>query len=288
MDATNSKDVFANVEIDLDDREHMRRIEIAKQYIKAGDIFQVVLSRSFKRNYQCDDFSIYRALRMVSPAPYLFYLDAEDFVLTGASPEKLVSLESGILKTVPIAGTRGRGKSDIDDDLLEAELLADEKELAEHLMLVDLSRNDLGRVAKTGTVQVKNFNKVKRFSHVMHITSEVEAEIKQDLDAFDALKAVLPAGTLSGAPKIRAMKIIDELENSRRGCYGGAVCFVDANGDLNSCITIRSAMLKNGVATVRAGGGIVYDSDPKKEAIETKQKAHSVLAAIQLAEGEDA
>lgn len=288
LNAPKAMDAFADVEIDLSDEEHMLRVERAKEYVKAGDVFQVVLSRCFKRQYHCDEFSIYRALRMVSAAPYLFYLDAGDFILTGASPEKLVSLEAGLLKTIPIAGTRGRGKTEIDDDLLEAELLADEKELAEHLMLVDLSRNDLGRVAETGSVEVKVFNKVKRFSHVMHITSEVEAKIDESMDAFDALRVVLPAGTLSGAPKIRAMQIIDELENSRRGCYGGAVCFINANGDLNSCITIRSAVLKEGVATVRAGGGIVYDSDPRTEAIETKQKAHSVLAAIQLAEGEQA
>lgn len=277
-------DPFAKVEMDLDDGAYAERVEKIKSHIIAGDIFQAVLSRSFKRKIHSTPFEIYRALRLLSPAPYQFFFDADIFSLVGASPEKLVSLEKGVLKTVPIAGTRRLADSADENTRLSNELLSDEKELAEHVMLVDLARNDLGKVAQSGSVQVKAFKTVKQFSHVMHIISEVQAKLDDRYDAFDVIAAMLPAGTLSGAPKIRAMEIIDELEVSRRGAYGGAVCFIDAEGDLNSCITIRTAMIKDQVATVRAGGGIVYDSVPKNEAEETRQKAYAVLKAIAVAE----
>ncbi|MCK5575694.1 MAG: anthranilate synthase component I family protein, partial [Sphingomonadales bacterium] len=250
----------------------------------AGDIFQVVLSRTFEAPFKAAPFDIYRAMRLVSPSPFMFYLDLGDAVIVGASPEKLVSLDDGVLESCPLAGTRPRGNGKADHDL-EADLLSDEKEKAEHMMLVDLARNDLGALSRAGSVKVNELMQVQKFSHVMHISSTVEGQIADDKDAFDALRMTLPAGTLSGAPKIRAMEIIDELEISRRGVYGGTVCAIDHDGNLNSCIIIRTAVLRDGVAQVRAGAGIVYDSDPASEAMETRHKTRGVFEALRLAEG---
>jgi len=259
-------------------------IERAKHYITIGDIFQVVLSRPFYKKFTVKPFDIYRALRFKSPAPYMFYLDYEDYQIVGASPERLVSVHSGIVRSSPLAGTRPRGSSPEQDDALAKELLQNDKEIAEHMMLIDLTRNDVGAVSMPGKVLVKELLQVKKFSHVMHISSTIEGRLKDNLDAFDALRATFPAGTLSGAPKIRAMEIIDELEEARRGLYGGAICNMNANGDLESCIAIRMAVLKDQVATVQAGAGIVFDSEPDMEVAERRHKASTVLDAIAYAE----
>lgn len=270
---------------DTSDEEYRAMVEKAKQYITAGDIFQVVPSRSFSSTINIDPFDLYRALRFKNPTPYMFYLNYKDSILTGASPEKLVSLENGILESCPLAGTRPRAEGEADT-LMEHELQNDPKENAEHMMLVDLARNDLGIIAKPGTVKVNKLKEIERTSTVMHISSTVNAEIAEPFDAFDALLKSLPAGTLSGAPKIRAMEIIDELEKSRRGIYGGAIAGIDANGNLASCIAIRTAVIKDNQLTVRAGGGVVYDSDPQSEADETRNKANTILSAIDIAKGE--
>jgi anthranilate synthase component 1 len=267
----------------MDDAAFKRIVEKAKHYIRAGDIFQVVLSRAFEVSIKATPFDVYRALRLISPAPFSFYLDMGDQVIVGASPEKLLSLEAGLLEICPLAGTRPRavGQEDVD---LETDLVEDPKERAEHMMLVDLARNDLGAISVPGSVKVSELMKVQRFSHVMHISSRVEAVMEQGCDVFDALRYAFPAGTLSGAPKIRAMEIIDELETARRKVYGGAVCAFDNGGNLNSCIVIRTVVFANGIASVRAGAGIVADSDPQKEADETRHKARAVIEAISLAE----
>ncbi|OGT29689.1 MAG: hypothetical protein A3E87_08525 [Gammaproteobacteria bacterium RIFCSPHIGHO2_12_FULL_35_23] len=273
------------VSTEISDEEYCQLVNQAKEYIKNGDIFQVVLSRKFTKKLTASPFSVYRALRMVSPAPYLFYLDRKDYVITGASPEKLISVTKQEVSSFPIAGTRPRSANQEINEQLAIELLQDEKELAEHVMLVDLARNDLGKTCEPGSVSVKSFKQVQQYSHVMHITSEVIGKLQPHHDALDALAAAFPAGTLSGAPKIRAMEIIDELEQSKRGAYGGVICFIDYQGHLNSCITIRTAVIKEGLATVRTGSGIVFDSIPEQEAQETHHKARSILAAIDLAEG---
>ncbi len=270
-------------EADMDDQAYCRIVERAREYIIAGDIFQVVLSRRFQRTFTAPHFDVYRALRMVNPSPYMFFLQQEDFSVAGSSPERLIRSEGLQVETMPIAGTRPRGIGD-EDLRLEKELLADPKEMAEHMMLVDLARNDVGSVAEPGSVDVRNMASIQRLSKVMHIVSRVHGTLRKDRDGLDALQAALPAGTLSGAPKIRAMEIIDELETSRRGLYGGAVCYIDNRGNMDSCIAIRMAVLKDGVATVRAGAGLVYDSVPEKEAEETRHKASAVLEAIQMAE----
>ncbi|MGY8985963.1 MAG: anthranilate synthase component I family protein [Sphingomonadales bacterium] len=270
------------IEEELSDDEFKALVVKAKSYIRRGDVFQVVLSRSFKRACSVDPFDVYRALRLVSPSPYMFYIDAGDYVVTGASPEKQTSLEGESIEICPLAGTRPRGSR--PDSEIEADLLGDQKECAEHIMLVDLARNDLGRVSLAGSVNVDELMQVQKFSHVMHLSSTVSSTREPGQDTFDILTASFPAGTLSGAPKIRAMEIIDELEQSRRGVYGGAVCSIDGEGNLNSCIAIRTAVICNGVATVRAGAGIVADSDPTMEAQETKHKAQSVMDALALAE----
>lgn len=268
---------------DLDDESYCGITEQAKSFVSKGDAFQIVLSRSFKKETQASPLDIYRALRTLNPSPFMFLIETEGFALVGASPERLVSLKEGIVETMPIAGGRPRGKGE-EDLALEKELLADEKEQAEHMMLVDLGRNDLGRICKPGSVKVKELKTVRRFSHVMHLVSKVTGVLKEEYDALDALQAVFPAGTLSGAPKIRAMEIIDELESSRRGIYGGAICQIDSRGDMDSCIAIRTAFIKDGIATVRAGAGIVYDSVPQSEADESRHKARAVLEAIKIAE----
>lgn len=272
--------------VDINDEEFCKIVEKAKGYLQRGDIFQIVASRTFRKKYTVSPLLIYLKLRMQSPSPYLFFLDGKDFCVLGASPEKLVDLRENVVSTTPIAGTRKRGKTEEEDLHLEKELLKDPKENAEHVMLVDLGRNDIGKICKIGSVQVKNFKKIEKFSHVMHIVSEVEGIKKDGIDAIDVLQALFPAGTLSGAPKVRSMEIIEELEKDRRGLYGGAIVAINGKGNLQSCIAIRMAVLKNGTASVRAGAGIVYDSIPINEAEETRLKAESVLDAIRSAQGE--
>ncbi len=255
----------------------------AKEHIAAGDIFQVVLSRQATLEYAGDPFALYRALRMVNPSPYMYFLQDGGHAVAGASPEMLVRVENGVAETRPIAGTRPRGETPEDDERLAAELLADPKERAEHLMLVDLGRNDLGRVCRFGSVSVPEFMIIERYSHVAHIVSSVKGELREGMDALDALAATFPAGTLSGAPKIRAMEIIDELEPARRGLYGGGIGYVDLRGNLDFCITIRTLVLRAGQAYVQAGAGIVADSDPEAEARETEAKAGAAFEALRLA-----
>jgi len=259
-------------------------VEKAKNYIREGDIFQIVLSNRLSAPFEGSLLNTYRVLRTINPSPYMFYFSGTDVEVAGASPETLVKLENGILHTFPLAGTRPRGKNDEEDRLLEAELLADEKELAEHNMLVDLGRNDLGKISKFGSVQVEKLHSVERFSHVMHIGSTVRSEIADGKDALDAIEAVLPAGTLSGAPKIRACQLIGELENNKRGIYGGAIGYIDFTGNMDTCIAIRIAYKKNGRVFVRSGAGIVADSIPEKEYEECLNKAKSSLKALELAQ----
>lgn len=277
--------VNPEVSVSIDDESFKAKVRTVKEYIVKGDAFQIVLSRCFSRPYSANSFSIYRALRMTNPSPYMFYLENGAMTVVGSSPEKLVSVENGIVETCPIAGTRKRGRTIEEDNALAIELLADEKENAEHVMLVDLARNDLGAVCVPGSVKVENSRQIQNFSSVMHIISQVKGALRDDKDAIDVLRTVFPAGTLSGAPKIRAMEIIDKLEESRRGLYGGAVCLIDGKGNFNSCILIRTAVLSGGVACVQAGAGIVFDSDPQLEADETRHKAEAVLNSIELAEG---
>ena len=256
-------------------------VEKARHYIKEGDIFQVVLSNRLSAPYEGSLLNTYRVLRTVNPSPYMFYFSGTDVEVAGASPETLVRLENGVLHTFPLAGTRPRGKSREEDLHLEEELLQDEKELTEHNMLVDLGRNDLGKISRFGSVQVEKFHEVLRFSHVMHIGSTVRGEIREDKDALDAIEAVLPAGTLSGAPKIRACQLIGEMENNKRGIYGGAIGYIDFAGNMDTCIAIRIAYKKNGKVFIRSGAGIVYDSVPEKEHEECLNKARAVLNALQ-------
>lgn len=266
--------------------EYKNSIEKIKKHIIDGDIFQCVFSRRFKGKMEGSLFNTYRVLRGLNPSPYMIYMDTDDVEIAGASPETLVKKEGNTLQTFPIAGTRPRGKNEKEDLEIEAGLLKDEKELAEHNMLVDLGRNDLGRVSKFGSVEVVNYQYVLKFSHVMHITSTVNGIIKDECDAIDALKAILPAGTLSGAPKIRAAEIIDDLEPVRRGIYGGAIGYIDFRDNLDMCICIRTAIKKGDEVFVQAGGGIVLDSVPENEYMETENKAKAVLRALAMSEGE--
>lgn len=260
-------------------------VRAAKEYIAAGDAFQIVLSQRFSRQTDAPPFSIYRALRALNPSPYMFFLQfTNDFSLIGASPEMMVRLEDGTATIRPIAGTRPRGYDEADDDRLADELLADEKERAEHVMLVDLGRNDLGRVSRYGTVRVPKMMYVERYSHVMHIVSQVQGQLKEGMNAFDLLRATFPAGTLSGAPKIRAMEIIEELEGTRRGPYGGAVGYFSFDGSMDTCITIRTLVMQGDTVYLQAGAGIVADSDPAREYDETVNKARAIVVAIQNAE----
>lgn len=256
-------------------------VEKARRYIREGDIFQIVLSNRLSAPYEGSLLNTYRILRTVNPSPYMFYFSGTDVEVAGASPETLVKLENGVLHTFPLAGTRPRGKTPEEDCGLEKELLQDEKELAEHNMLVDLGRNDLGKISRFGSVQVEKFHEVLRFSHVMHIGSTVRGEIREDRDALDAIEAVLPAGTLSGAPKIRACQLIAELENNKRGIYGGAIGYIDFAGNMDTCIAIRIAYKKNDKVFIRSGAGIVYDSVPEKEHEECLNKARAVLKALE-------
>lgn len=259
-------------------------VEQAKQYIREGDIFQIVLSNRLSAPFEGSLLNTYRMLRTINPSPYMFYFSGTDVEVAGASPETLVKLENGILHTFPLAGTRPRGKTNEEDRALSQELLADEKELAEHNMLVDLGRNDLGKISRFGTVKVEKFHTIEYFSHVMHIGSTVRGEICKGKDALDAIEALLPAGTLSGAPKIRACQLIGELENNKRGIYGGAIGYIDFTGNMDTCIAIRIAYKKNGKVFVRSGAGIVADSVPEKEYTECINKAKAVVDALKLAE----
>lgn len=268
----------------FDKAQFCNMVERAKHHIREGDIFQIVLSNRLSAPFEGSLFNTYRMLRTINPSPYMFYFSGTDVEVAGASPETLVKLENGVLHTFPLAGTRRRGRTEAEDKLLEAELLADEKELAEHNMLVDLGRNDLGKISKFGTVQVEKLHGIERFSHVMHIGSTVRGEISDGYDALDAIEAVLPAGTLSGAPKIRACQLIGELENNKRGIYGGAVGYIDFTGNMDTCIAIRIAYQKNGKVFVRSGAGIVADSVPEKEYEECLNKAKSSLQALKLAQ----
>lgn len=260
-------------------------VEKAKQYIYDGDIFQVVLSNRLEAEAEGNLFDVYRVLRTENPSPYMFYFASDDIEMAGSSPETLVKLEDGVLHTYPLAGTRPRGLTEAEDKALEAELLADEKEIAEHNMLVDLGRNDIGKISKFGSVSVDEYMAIQRFSKVMHIGSSVRGELSDGLTALDAVDSILPAGTLSGAPKIRACEIINELENNKRGVYGGAVGYLDLSGNLDVCIAIRLAFKKNGHLFIRSGAGIVADSIPEKEHAECINKAKAVVEAISLAEG---
>lgn len=261
-----------------------KMVDDSKEYIRAGDIFQIVLSQRFSRQYDKTPLDLYRALRTVNPSPYMFLLDTGDFALVGASPEVHVRLTGRKVEIRPIAGTRPRGKTSTEDVALEKELLADEKERAEHLMLVDLARNDIGRVCAYGSVKVPEFMVIERYSHVMHIVSQVEGQLAPERTAFDLMRATFPAGTVSGAPKIRAMQLIAEKEGSQRGSYAGALGYFSYNGNLDSCITLRTALVKAGQVHIQAGAGIVADSVPAAEYQETINKASALFKAITLAD----
>lgn len=267
----------------LTKEEYMSNVEKAKEYIKDGDIFQVVLSQRFEVESEADPFDVYRCLRTTNPSPYLYFFDFVDYQIAGASPEMLVSVTNGIVTTKPIAGTVPRGTTKKEDDIFVRQLMHDPKEQAEHTMLVDLGRNDVGKVCRFGTVRVDNFMSVEKYSKVTHLVSDVQGELREDKTALDALMSILPAGTLSGAPKVRAMEIIDELENKKRGLYGGTVGYLAFDGNIDTCIAIRTVLFKDGKGYVQAGAGIVADSEPEKEYKETENKALAVINAIKEA-----
>ena len=267
----------------FDQAAYCAMVEKAKNYIREGDIFQIVLSNRLSAPFEGSLLNTYRILRTLNPSPYMFYFSGTDVEVAGASPETLVKLENGVLYTFPLAGTRPRGRTEEEDKALEADLLSDEKELAEHNMLVDLGRNDLGKISRFGSVQVEKLHSIERYSHVMHIGSTVRGEIRDDCDALDAVEAVLPAGTLSGAPKIRACQLIGELENNKRGIYGGAIGYLDFTGNMDTCIAIRIAYKKSGRVFIRSGAGIVADSVPEKEYVECINKARAVVHALEQA-----
>ncbi len=271
----------------FDSPQYCSMIEKAKHYIHEGDIFQIVLSNRLEAKYEGTLLNTYRVLRTLNPSPYMFYFASSDLEVAGASPETLVKLEDGVLHTFPLAGTRPRGKTPEEDLALEKDLLADEKELAEHNMLVDLGRNDIGRISRFGSVKVEKYHEIERFSHVMHIGSTVRGELREDCDALDAVGSILPAGTLSGAPKLRACQLINDLENNKRGIYGGGVGYIDFSGNLDLCIAIRLAYKKNGRVFIRSGAGIVADSVPEKEYQECINKAAAVVTALKKAEEAD-
>ena len=276
------------VERNMSESDFHAIVERAKEYVRAGDVFQVVLSQVFRQPLQVEPFQLYRHLRRVDPSPYLMFVRCCDAVLIGASPEILVRLEGDQVDVRPIAGTRRRGRTPEDDLAMEAELLSDPKERAEHVMLVDLGRNDAGRIAEIGSVRVNEYATIERYSHVMHIVSNVQAKLRPGLDWLDVLRATFPAGTLSGAPKVRAMEIIDELEVSRRGPYGGCIGYIDYSGNMDMAITIRTMVIRDGWISVQAGAGVVADSIPELEFKETVNKASAIIKAIDLArEGSD-
>jgi len=263
---------------------YLNAIEKAKEYIAAGDIFQVVLSQRFQFELPVPPFDVYRALRIVNPSPYMYFLKMDDTAIVGSSPEMLVRIRQREIEYRPIAGTQPRGKNEVEDERIAESLLADEKERAEHIMLVDLGRNDLGRVCKYGTVRVEDLMFIERYSHVMHLVSALKGELREDVDRWDALMSCFPAGTVSGAPKVRAMEIIDELEPTKRGVYAGAVMYADFSNNLDSCIAIRTLVARNKKAYLQAGGGIVADSVPEKEFMETVNKSSALIRAISLAQ----
>lgn len=278
------KNVLSNeMQVNLSDKEFAQNVELAKKHIRAGDIFQIVLSRTFSIKLTQSAFDVYRHLRASHPAPYMFFIEWEGKAITGASPEKLVSLHGETIETCPLAGTRPRHPDPETDKKRSEDLLNDEKELAEHIMLVDLARNDLGKVAKPGSVKISKFKNIEKYSTVMHISSTVEASLQSGKDAFDAIQATFPAGTLSGAPKVKAMQLIHAIEKNRRGIYGGIIMAIDSQGDLETCIAIRTAFIQNNVAHVRVGAGLVFDSEPLSEAQETSHKARGVLESLQKA-----
>ncbi|MEC9093587.1 MAG: anthranilate synthase component I [Planctomycetota bacterium] len=288
FDACVDIDLNANTNLQLDsnfqEEEFKAAVNQCVDYIKAGDIFQVVISQRFKKEITCDPLEIYRTLRVMNPSPFMFFLRTPETVLIGSSPETMCRVIDNEVTVRPLAGTRWRGKTDDEDRALENELLSDPKERAEHVMLVDLGRNDVGRVAKFGSIKLPDVMVVEKYSHVMHISSTVTGELREDLDAFDALMASLPAGTVSGAPKVRAMEIIDEIEPHRRGPYAGAVGYIDFNGNMDTCITLRTMVIKNDIAYVQAGAGIVAESIPENEYRETINKATALLRAIEISE----
>ncbi|MEE8583774.1 MAG: chorismate-binding protein [Acidobacteriota bacterium] len=267
---------------EFDSERFQQAVSTAKQHIHEGDIFQAVLSQRFEVDFRADPFNVYRALRYLNPSPYHFFIRQGDLAVAGASPEMLVRVQGGQLECRPIAGTRRRGQDEEEDCRLQEELIQDEKERAEHVMLVDLGRNDLGRVSQYGSVEVDEFMRVEKYSHVMHLVSSVKGRLKPELNALDALQACFPAGTVSGAPKVRAMQIIDELEPWRRGVYAGAAGYLDYSGNLDTCIAIRTIVFRNGKAYVQAGAGIVADSVPRYEDMECRNKARVLFQALEL------
>ncbi|QEK11757.1 anthranilate synthase component I [Crassaminicella thermophila] len=266
--------------------EFIKKVLKAKEYIRNGDIFQVVLSQRLKVRTEIDSFKAYRTLRSLNPSPYMFYIDFGEYQMIGSSPELLVKLKEDFVETCPIAGTRPRGKSIEEDEKYIKDLLNDEKERAEHLMLVDLARNDIGKISKFGTVEVNQFMQIQKYSHVMHIVSNVIGKIRDEFDMYDALTACLPAGTVSGAPKVRAMEIIDELESNKRGVYAGAVGYLGFNGNMDTCIAIRTIIFKDNIAYIQAGAGIVADSNPESEYEEILRKAKVLIETIEKEEGD--
>jgi anthranilate synthase component 1 len=268
----------------MDEATFMERVRQAKEYIAAGDAYQIVVARRLDTELQADPFTVYRALRSINPSPYLFFLRLGKTSIVGSSPEVLVRMEDGRVEERPIAGTHPRGKNEVEDERLASEMQADPKERAEHVMLVDLGRNDVGRVSEIGSVEVSEFMVVERYSHVMHLVSHVRGRLADGRDAFDVLEACFPAGTLTGAPKIRAMEIIEELEPTRRGPYGGAVGYISYSGNLDSCITIRTVVCHGGHASIQVGAGIVADSDPKTEWLETCSKARGMILALRVSQ----
>lgn len=275
---------LGNIQSNVTKETFINNVNYAKEYIRAGDIFQVVLSQRFNIDTTVDPLHVYRVLRVMNPSPYMYYLKMGEQVIVGTSPEALVKVNDGKVETRPIAGTRPRGRTAEEDKSLEVELLADEKEKAEHLMLVDLGRNDIGRVSEFGSVKCDSFMEIERYSHVMHIVSNVSGKLREDKDFFDAFISCLPAGTVSGAPKLRAMEIIAELENEARGAYAGAIGYLGFGGSMDTCITIRTIIFQNNQAYVQSGAGIVWDSNPESEYMETVNKAKAMLKAIRAAE----
>lgn len=278
----NRKSPGVDLESNFEKQDFEEAVRKTKEYIRAGDIIQAVISQRWKTDLVVDPFDLYRALRVLNPSPYMFYLKVDNQFIIGSSPEVMVRVEGNKVESRPIAGTRPRGKDKDEDVTLEEELLSDPKERAEHIMLVDLARNDLGRISEVGTVVVDEFMTIERYSHVMHIVSNVIAKMKEGKDAFDVIKATFPAGTLSGAPKVRAMEIIEETEPSRRGAYGGAVCYFSFSGNMDSSITIRTFVVKDNKIYIQAGAGIVADSDPETEYYETVNKVKALVKAVEL------
>ncbi|OUS41207.1 anthranilate synthase component I, partial [Oleispira antarctica] len=266
------------------EQEFMQSVEDIKEYILSGDVMQCVISQRMQAPFTGDPIQVYRALRTLNPSPYMYFMDLDDFHIVGSSPEILARLEDGEVTVRPIAGTRYRGKTPEEDLALEKELLSDPKEIAEHLMLIDLGRNDAGRVSQVGTVEVSDQMVVERYSHVMHIVSNVTGKVKENITAMDVLRAVHPAGTLSGAPKIRAMEIIDQMEPVKRGVYGGAVGYLSWNGNMDTAIAIRTAVIKDGILNIQAGAGVVADSVPRLEWKETLNKGRALFRALAMAE----